>query len=175
MHQNHALFGLDPAVVHMAIKAPEHAPADLKRKIAFAAQRAKDGKTFAPMPKRYVPSAKFISVSYKVPHQGISYSFSYTVKDIWHNGNPTLQELIQKVAEKYGVSVEDIKSARRTHAIMKPRLEFYYRARTETFHSYPTIGRFCGNRDHTTVLSGAIKHAKTHGVSLPESRQEQAA
>ena len=169
MHQNHALFGLDPAVIHMAIKAPEHAPADLKRRIAFAAQRAKEDKTFAPMPKRYVPTAKFIATSYKVPQSQISACFSYSVKNIWHDEKPSLAHLIKEVAEKYGVTVDDIRSARRTRAIMQPRLEFYYRARTETPYSYPEIGKFCGNRDHTTILTGARRHAKRTGKALPEN------
>ena len=32
-----------------------------------AAQRAKEAKPFPPMPKRYVPSAKFVSSLYHVP------------------------------------------------------------------------------------------------------------
>jgi hypothetical protein len=170
MHQNHALFGLDPAVVHMAIKAPDHAPADLKARIALAVKRAKEDKTFAPMPKPIAPvKAQFKPISFSVPQEQVGVCFSYTIKEMPDDERISLAQIMKEVAEKYCVTVDDIRSARRTRAIMRPRLEFYYRARTETLCSYPAIGKFCGNRDHTTVISGAKKHAKMHGVSLPES------
>lgn len=159
----------------MAIKAPEHAPADLKRKIAVAAQRAKEGKTFAPVRQAVKPPAKFIATSYTVPKPNVSFNFSYDVSKRPVKNRISLFKIMEEVADKYGVSVDDIKSNRRSHVIVNPRLEFYYRARTETLCSYPEIGRFCGGRDHSTVISGAIKYAKNNGKDLPESRQEKAA
>lgn len=71
----------------------------------------------------------------------------------------SLREIMREVAEKYNVSIMDMKSARRFKYLVIPRQEFFYRARMETTKSLPAIGRFCGNRDHTTVYHGVNKHA----------------
>lgn len=83
----------------------------------------------------------------------------------------SLRQIMREVSEKYNVSIVDIKSERRTQFIVKPRQEFFYRARTETGHSLPNIAKFCGNRDHTTVLHGVRKHAER----LRAQREEMAA
>lgn len=80
---------------------------------------------------------------------------------------PKLDDLIKDVAKRYGVSVMDIKSQRRGRAISEPRKEFFYQARMKTLRSYPEIGRFCGDRDHTTVYCGAKDYAKRHNLKLP--------
>lgn len=76
----------------------------------------------------------------------------------------SLAVIMNQVSEKYGVSIVDIKSKRRSKRFMIPRMEFYWRARHESKASYPDIGRFCGGRDHTTVLYGANKYAFINGM-----------
>lgn len=71
-----------------------------------------------------------------------------------------LRDVVAQVAAEFGVSVLDIKSERRGRHLCKARLKFYWRAARETKHSYPEIGRFCGGRDHTTVLYGIRVHEK---------------
>lgn len=80
---------------------------------------------------------------------------------------PTLEQIIAKIAEDYGVRVNDIKSASRTKHIIEPRQAFYYFAKTKTLMSYPTIGRFCGDRDHATVHAGARTYARKHNKPMP--------
>jgi chromosomal replication initiation ATPase DnaA len=64
-----------------------------------------------------------------------------------------MSDIIAQTSAKYGVSVIDMKSARRTrYALTQARFEACWRARRETLLSLPQIGRFLGNRDHTTVL-----------------------
>lgn len=63
-----------------------------------------------------------------------------------------LSVIAAEVASKHGVTVDDIKGPRRVKNIMAARVEFYIRAVNETSKSYPQIGRFCGGRDHTTIL-----------------------
>jgi len=65
--------------------------------------------------------------------------------------------ILREVSEEYGVSVEDILGARRDQRVVLPRQIIMYRLCKETGWSLPQIGRFLGNRDHTTVLNGRKK------------------
>lgn len=67
----------------------------------------------------------------------------------------TCGEIIKLVCREYGVSPTDIKSARRTAQIVRPRQEAMWLCTIYTQKSLPEIGRQFGGRDHTTVL-----HAK---------------
>jgi chromosomal replication initiation ATPase DnaA len=68
------------------------------------------------------------------------------------------KQILEQTAAKYGMTVDDLKSAKRTRAYCQPRFEFYWRARRETSLSLPQIGRISGGRDHTTVLHGVRKY-----------------
>jgi hypothetical protein len=70
----------------------------------------------------------------------------------------TVAEIAKQTAERYGVTVNEIKSARRGHRLVCARQEAMWRARNETSHSLPCIGRFLGGKDHTTVIYGIRKH-----------------
>jgi chromosomal replication initiation ATPase DnaA len=65
--------------------------------------------------------------------------------------------IMQDVAERHGLTVDDIKSPSRVHRIVVARQETYYLLR-EAGYSYPQIGRFCGGRDHSSALHGTLKH-----------------
>jgi len=65
--------------------------------------------------------------------------------------------ILREVAQQYGVSVEDIISARRDQKVVRPRQIVMYRLCYETDWSLPRIGRLLGDRDHTTVLNGRRK------------------
>ena len=51
----------------------------------------------------------------------------------------------------------DMRSARRTANIVRPRQVAMYLAKTLTLRSLPEIGRRFGGRDHTTVLHAVRK------------------
>lgn len=51
-----------------------------------------------------------------------------------------------------GVSDVDLRSARRTAAVVIARQRYMWLCRKVTLASLPQIGRDCGGRDHTTVL-----------------------
>lgn len=70
----------------------------------------------------------------------------------------SVREIIEETAAKHGVSIVDIKSRRRARHLVLARHEAMWRARHETPHSYPLIGRWMGGRDHTTVIHGVNKH-----------------
>lgn len=69
-----------------------------------------------------------------------------------------MRQIIKQVADKHCISVEEIKSHRRSRNVVNARHEAFYRCRHETSNSLPQIGRFFGGRDHSTVLHGIRKH-----------------
>ena len=62
-------------------------------------------------------------------------------------------ELVQKVvSEAFGVKISDLKSKRRTKAIVLPRQVAMYLCRTQAGSSLPETGNFFGGKDHSTVI-----------------------
>ena len=57
-----------------------------------------------------------------------------------------------EVAERYGVTVDEIEGTKRAKRISQARHIAIYLARELTDSSFPTIGRAFGRRDHTTVM-----------------------
>lgn len=62
--------------------------------------------------------------------------------------------IIKEVAREMNVSVLDIISQRRSKEFVEARQYIMWRLRNETSWSFPRIGKFLGNRDHTTVMHG---------------------
>ena len=58
----------------------------------------------------------------------------------------------KKVAKKFNIKVSDLESSKRTREIAYPRQIAMYLCRELTELSYPQIGKYFGNRDHSTVL-----------------------
>ena len=68
-----------------------------------------------------------------------------------------IDEIIGIVATTYQLRILDLKSARRTHVVVRPRQEAMWLCKRFTTHSLPEIGRKFGGRDHTTVLHAVRK------------------
>ncbi|MBQ7298720.1 MAG: chromosomal replication initiator protein DnaA [Clostridia bacterium] len=64
----------------------------------------------------------------------------------------TQDKILNAVARKYGVTIEDIRGKRRTREIAQARHVSIYIMRNVTDLSLPSLGRVF-NRDHTTILS----------------------
>ncbi|MFQ5885714.1 MAG: chromosomal replication initiator protein DnaA [Anaerolineae bacterium] len=79
------------------------------------------------------------------------------LQDIAPHRPPSLQEIVKAVAHFYGLSIEDLKSPRRTKAVALPRQVAMYLAREETDSSLLEIGKALGGRDHSTILYGYEK------------------
>ncbi len=74
------------------------------------------------------------------------------------------KEFIQKVvAEAFGVKTADLKSKRRTKAIVLPRQVAMYLCRNITGASLPETGAFFGGKDHSTVI---------HACKVVEEKRE---
>ncbi|MEM8553118.1 MAG: chromosomal replication initiator protein DnaA [Pseudomonadota bacterium] len=70
---------------------------------------------------------------------------------------PKIEDIQRVVSQHYGVSRQDLVSARRTRTIVGPRQIAMYLSKQLTPRSLPEIGRRFGNRDHTTVLHAVRK------------------
>ena len=64
----------------------------------------------------------------------------------------SIAEIKAAACEQFGISPEELVSARRTARLAWPRQVAMYLARELTQESLPAIGREFGGRDHTTVL-----------------------
>lgn len=80
------------------------------------------------------------------------------------------RDIVEEVAIKHEVTFNDIISQRRNVKIVAARHEAMYRLREETPASYPRIGKWLGDRDHTTVLHGVEMHIKRMSNPPPVTR-----
>jgi len=71
----------------------------------------------------------------------------------------TAEQIIEAVAEHFGVEPIAFQGRSRSQAIARPRQIAMYLVREETGASLPQIGALLGNRDHTTVLYGCERIA----------------
>lgn len=70
---------------------------------------------------------------------------------------PKLMEVLEAVSAVYRIGKMDLVSFRRFSHLVEARDAFYWCARTFTPRSYPEIGRFFGDRDHSTVWKGVLR------------------
>lgn len=69
----------------------------------------------------------------------------------------SLKIIMELVSAHFEVPLRDLTDASRFKRHVRPRMIYYWLARELTPASLYTIGRECGGRDHTTVLSGIRK------------------
>ncbi len=97
-------------------------------------------------------------------HSHISLSFAEDVlKDIISpnaHREVTPDLIIQIVADHFGITTADIVSQKRSNEIAYPRQIAMYLCRSMTDVPFETIGKYMGNRDHSTVKYGVDKITK---------------
>ncbi|MBN2327806.1 MAG: chromosomal replication initiator protein DnaA [Candidatus Omnitrophica bacterium] len=64
----------------------------------------------------------------------------------------SIEKIQRKVADYFNIKPSDIIGKNRSRSIARPRQIAMYLSRKLTRHSFPEIGTFFGNKDHTTVL-----------------------
>lgn len=72
----------------------------------------------------------------------------------------TVDLIVEIVADHFNISKEDIISQKRSQEIVFPRQIAMYLCRQMTTTPLQAIGKYLGNRDHTTVIHGADKISK---------------
>lgn len=86
---------------------------------------------------------------------------------------PTLACIMGAICAVTGLRKEEIESHRRQVHIVMGRFIFYHLCRDLTTRSYPEIGRFCGNRNHTSVMNGVdeVKAARAYAPVIAEVKK----
>jgi chromosomal replication initiator protein len=82
------------------------------------------------------------------------------LKDVFPQGQPveiSIRRIQDTVAERFGMTVEELCSAKRSQSIAYPRQVAMYLSRALTDSSLPKIGKEFGGRDHTTVMHANAK------------------
>lgn len=79
-----------------------------------------------------------------------------------------IEKIQTEVGNFYGISLKELKGAKRTQHIVHARQVAMYLAREMTDNSLPKIGKEFGNRDHTTVMHAhnKIKSMLLHDQNL---------
>lgn len=70
----------------------------------------------------------------------------------------SMREIAHQVAVKHGVTVAEMQSYKRTAPLLKARWEAWSRCYYEGHKTKTQIGRFFGNRDHSTITYGINRH-----------------
>ena len=68
-----------------------------------------------------------------------------------------LKDIETAVCEVFGVTPDNLQSARKTKAVSQPRMLAMWLARKHTRAAYSEIGEYFGNRSHSTVISANKK------------------
>ena len=82
------------------------------------------------------------------------------LKDVFPQGQPveiSIRRIQETVSERFGMTINELCSAKRSQAIAYPRQVAMYLSRALTDSSLPKIGKEFGGRDHTTVMHANAK------------------
>jgi chromosomal replication initiator protein len=83
------------------------------------------------------------------------------LRDLFPQGDPapevTIGRIQEAVSERFGLSIDELCSPRRSQAVAYPRQVAMYLSRELTDSSLPKIGKEFGGRDHTTVIHATSK------------------
>jgi chromosomal replication initiator protein len=85
----------------------------------------------------------------------------HVLKDVFPQGDAahevTIPRIQEAVSQRFGVTIDELVSPRRSQSVAYPRQVAMYLSRELTDSSLPKIGREFGNRDHTTVMHATQK------------------
>jgi chromosomal replication initiator protein len=83
------------------------------------------------------------------------------LKDVFPQGDAapevTIPRIQEAVSERFGVTLDELVSPRRSQSVAYPRQVAMYLSRELTDSSLPKIGKEFGGRDHTTVMHATSK------------------
>jgi hypothetical protein len=78
-----------------------------------------------------------------------------------------LDVLAKQVAERHHLTVDQLRGQDRTNRVVHPRQEFMWLA-NKAGYSTTTVGRYLGDRDHTTVIHGVRRHQERLDAKFPQ-------
>ena len=101
--------------------------------------------------------------------QGLPIELSLTKRVLTTTENQqtiSAEDILRLVSEHFGLTILDLKSSSRSKPIVVPRQIAMYLIKKHLDKSYVEIGRYFGNRDHTTVMSAIQKVSYLHTQDL---------
>lgn len=90
------------------------------------------------------------------------------VRSLWKGeieARPTAKAIAIQVADRHGLTLEDLRGPCRRREVAWPRQEAMAAVYANCRVSLPWVGRFFGNRDHTTVLHAIRRVAERRGAA----------
>ena len=152
-------------------------PADLETRIAILRKKATSDGILLEDPEVLATIATRIQTNIRELEGAFTRSLAYaalndeplTVKLVRNvlssqypqDSRPIMVESVQRVvAEHFSLTVDDLRSERRTQTVVFPRQIAMYLSRELTDMSLPKIGQLFGGRDHTTIHYGHDKITK---------------
>lgn len=85
--------------------------------------------------------------------------------------NARISEVLSVVCAGERVTLADMRSKSRRRCLAIPRQYAMRLARELTGHSYPSLGKYFGDRDHTTILHGDRKIKTLEACSPPTAEK----
>ncbi len=85
------------------------------------------------------------------------------LRDVFPHGEAavvSIERIQELVCDRFGVTLAELTSGRRSQSIVYPRQVAMYLSRELTDSSLPKIGKHFGGRDHTTVIHATSKIAR---------------
>lgn len=77
---------------------------------------------------------------------------------------PTMREIAADVAERHGLTLDELRGPQRHKRLRGARFEAMWEAYETGLWSNQQIGNFFGSRDHTSVMNARRQHAKWNGL-----------
>lgn len=95
----------------------------------------------------------------KAEGEAVTKEFSAKVlgKALTNTSNLNIHEVLKTICTYYGIKMVDLKGPSRVKEFVVPRQISMYLLKQYTATPYMAIGDLLGNRDHTTVMHGALK------------------
>src|SRR5215204_6848233 len=150
-------------------------PPDLETRIAILRKKVKTDRIHVPDPKVLEFIAGRISSNIRELEGALTRVVAFSsltgrpmtedlaqdvLKDVFPQGQSieiSIRRIQETVSERFGMTVSELCSAKRSQSIAYPRQVAMYLSRALTDSSLPKIGKEFGGRDHTTVMHANAK------------------
>jgi len=150
-------------------------PPDLETRIAILRKKVKTDRIHVPDPDVLTYVAERVTTNIRELEGALTRVVAFSsltgrpmsvelaedvLKDVFPQGQSveiSIRRIQETVSERFGLSVSELCSAKRSQAIAYPRQVAMYLSRALTDSSLPKIGKEFGGRDHTTVMHANAK------------------
>ncbi|HUH14845.1 MAG TPA: chromosomal replication initiator protein DnaA, partial [Gaiellaceae bacterium] len=150
-------------------------PPDLETRIAILRKKVKTDRIHVPDPDVLTSIAERVATNIRELEGALTRVVAFSsltgrpmtvelaedvLKDVFPQGQAveiSIRSIQETVSERFGMTINELCSAKRSQAIAYPRQVAMYLSRALTDSSLPKIGKEFGGRDHTTVMHANAK------------------